>query len=361
MIRIETYNKIQLKELPDSDKFLSFDFLPITKHRALSHIQNPRAKDEDILLTLALEEEKLAGYLGTFPDEIITEENNIKFAWLSTLYVNENFRGKKIAQKLLDQAFLSYNNKIGITEFTKEAENLYRKTKKFNYINPKTGKRFYFRSNLDFFLPAKKSFFKKVKPILKIVDFCINTFNSILNKTSKNLNFKYEIVKNIDEESAKFIQSFEKNSTNRTSVELNWILSNPWILESLATENNYLFSSFSKEFQYYVVKIYHEEKFSDLVILQLRDGHLKIPYLFSKNSLDCFVEFLGNFVQQRNIKFLTSYQTELNKKILKKQKINFLYQKDFERRYFMSNDLIEFLPKNYTFDFQDGDGDCIFT
>lgn len=122
MIRIETYNKIQLKELLNSDKFLSFDFLPITKHRALSHIQNPRAKDEDILLTLALEEEKLAGYLGTFPDEIITEENNIKFAWLSTLYVNENFRWKKIDQKLLDQAYLSYNNKIGITEFTKEAE-----------------------------------------------------------------------------------------------------------------------------------------------------------------------------------------------------------------------------------------------
>lgn len=361
MIHLETFNKKQLQEFVTTKKHEVYEFLPITEHRAFSQIKNPRANNDDVLLTLAFEGEKLAGYLGTLPDEIYTDNEKIKFAWLSTLYVSENFRGKKIAQQLLDKVFEGYQNKIGITEFTKEAESLYQKTQKFEYINPKNGKRYYFRSDLETFLPLKKHSFKTLKPLLKLIDFSINISKSIFVKSNKKLEFKYKIEKNIDEESKNFIYNFQKNSSCRTSEELNWILENPWVLEDKNGTDNYLFSSFANEFQYYVVKIYDENTLCDLSILQLRDGHLKIPYLFIKNDYKNFTEFLNKFISEKKVKMLTSYHLAFNNYVLKEKSFSFLHLKNFERRYFVSKDLLKVLPVGYVFNFQDGDGDCVFT
>ncbi|MWK60467.1 GNAT family N-acetyltransferase, partial [Pseudomonas otitidis] len=110
-------------------------------------------------------EDQLAGYLGTLPDFFMIDGKKQKFAWLSTLYVSEKFRGKKIAQKLLEKAFESYGNNIAITEFTKEAENLYNKTKQFDYIPPKTGKRYYFRTDFQTMVSEKKPKAKPLKPL----------------------------------------------------------------------------------------------------------------------------------------------------------------------------------------------------
>lgn len=361
MIHIETYNKQQLQEFITSKKFENYEFLPITKHRAISHCTNPRADENDVLLTLAFEGEKLAGYLGTLPDEIYTNQGKIKFAWLSTLYVSENFRGKKIAQQLLDKVFEKYENKIAITEFTIEAESLYQKTQKFDYITPKKGKRYYFRSDLETFLPAKKPFLENLKSMLRMVDFMINFTKSIAYQSNKTLKFNYKIEKFIDQESENFITDFQKNSSYRTSKEFNWIVKNPWVLEGKKKEENYLFSSFAHEFQYFIIKIYDENALCDLGILQLRDGHLKISYLYCKNEYKNFSEFLRNFILAKKVKMLTSYQSSFNNYVTEEKSLPFLYQKDFERRYFVSKELLKTLPKDYVFNFQDGDGDCIFT
>jgi len=90
MIRIEILNKIQLKGYIDSPDFYHSDFVPISKHRAISHINNPRAGDDDILLLLAYEGDKLVGYLGVLPDFIYIDEKPNKIGWLSCIYVEAN-------------------------------------------------------------------------------------------------------------------------------------------------------------------------------------------------------------------------------------------------------------------------------
>ena len=132
MITLKCLNKKDLEEFVNSGEYESFNFLPITKHRALSQIKNPNATENDVLLTLAFEGNELAGYLGTFPDELLVKNNPLKYAWLSTLFVSENFRGKRIAQHLLEKVFEKYNSQIAITEFTVEAESLYAKMKIFD-------------------------------------------------------------------------------------------------------------------------------------------------------------------------------------------------------------------------------------
>ncbi|MEF9477524.1 hypothetical protein OWR28_07190 [Chryseobacterium sp. 1B4] len=68
MITLKTYNRKELEDFISSGDFQQYDFLPVTRHRALSHIQNPKASAEDTLLILAFYDEKLVGYVGCFPD-----------------------------------------------------------------------------------------------------------------------------------------------------------------------------------------------------------------------------------------------------------------------------------------------------
>ena len=358
MITLKTFNKNELREFVDTDQYKSFDFLPITKHRALAQIQNPIIEENDVLLTLAFEDEKLAGYLGTYPSVFFIENEIIKYAWLSTLYVNENFRGKRIAQKLLEKVFEKYDGKIAITEFTPEAENLYNKTKQFEYINPKLGQRFYFRSDIGEIITRKKPEISFLKPIFKSVDTIVNSLISIKKSFSENNTVNYEITDFVDSESIDFLNHFSKN---RTGEELNVIIKNPWVLEGKTPEKNYQFSNYSNEFKYFWVKIFDQNnKLQTCSLLLLRDGHLKISYLFSENNLEPFAKFLQNFIGEKKIKLLTSYQTELNE-ILSKKSFSKLYQKKIERRYLFHKKMIEILPENFKSNFQDGDGDCVFT
>ncbi|MDN5422101.1 MAG: N-acetyltransferase, partial [Chryseobacterium sp.] len=93
----------------------------------------------------------------------------------------------------------------------------------------------------------------------------------------------------------------------------------------------------------------------------LRDGYLKIPYLFSETGLDRFTDFLSYFIVKNKVKALTSYQQELNKKIEQSKTFPKIYERDFERRYLFHKQLIEHLPKGFDPKYQDGDGDCMMT
>jgi GNAT superfamily N-acetyltransferase len=358
MITLKCLNKKDLEKFVLSGAFQTFDFLPITKHRAWSQIKNPNAAEDDILLTLAFEDEQLAGYLGTFPDELILNNNPLKYAWLSTLFVSENFRGKRIAQQLLEKVFEKYDDKIAITEFTKEAESLYAKTKNFDYITPKIGKRFYFKTDFETLIPNKKPKLLSLKPVFKIADSLVNTAISFRLKLAKKRKVNFEISQIIDEESVKFVDPFPKN---RNAENLRWILQNPWILEGNKGIENYQFSSCSKEFNYYWIKIFDKNKvLKTVALLQTRNLNLKIPYLFSLDNLDEFASFLEDFISEKKIKTLISYHPKLNEKLSKK-KFPKLYQKEAERRYLFHKELIKSLPENYQPNFQDGDGDPVFT
>ena len=60
MIFLETFNRSQLEELIYTDRCLDFPFLPITIHRAISHINNPNLDDNATVLILAFEDNRLA-------------------------------------------------------------------------------------------------------------------------------------------------------------------------------------------------------------------------------------------------------------------------------------------------------------
>lgn len=359
MIHLRTFNRKQLAEFVSSGDFKMYDFLPITEHRAKSQINNPKANDEQTLLILAFDDEQLAGYIGCFPDNFIIDGKVFNYAWLSTIFVSNEFRGKRIAQTLLNKAFEEYSGNIVITEFTKEAEGLYNKTEAFQYIEPKKGKRYYFRSDLATIIPSKKPKTKLLQPVFQLTDFIINSLIMIKNNFIKKPDFTFQILDKIDAESADFISRFK---CNRNAQEINWMIENPWVLEGKMKDEKYLFSSFSETFRYFWIKIYDDN--NSLItcsLLLLRDGHLKIPYLFTNGDLEKFVDFLEYFITEKKVKALTSYQMSLNEKISSSKSFSGIHKRDFERRYMFHQQLIENLPENFKPGFQDGDGDCAMT
>ena len=358
MIELEIFTKNNLLELVSSERFSRFSFLPISPHRALSHVNNPKAEHDDALLILATENGNLAGYLGLLPGEIETPNGKEKIVWLSTLYVDAHFRGKKIAQQLLSRAFDLYEDRVVMTEFTTEAESLYNKTGQFDYLQPKKGKRYYFLSNLQELLPQKTNKAKPFIPLLNAVDLGINTVWRAIQKKQKIADFRFEILSEIDTESKTFIQQFP---SHRNAEELAWTMQYPWVLQEKKSLNKYLFSSFAKNKKIVWVKIFdHHNLLECCAMLSIRDGHLKIPYIFHKNNLGNFHRFLGDYLAQESVKMLTCYQTELND-YWQKYALPSLYSKEFERRYMLHKKLMAILPKGMTPPFQDGDGDCVFT
>ena len=359
MIHLKTFNKKQLEAFVSSGDYKKYDFLPITQHRAVSHIRNPKANEDQALLILAFDDDQLAGYLGCFPDHFVTDEKTFSYAWLSTLFISNKFRGKRIAQSLLNRAFEEYHGNIAITEFTKEAEGLYNKMGVFQYIQPKPGKRYYFRTDLSHIIPSKKPRTKSLQPVFRLADALINTLISVKNSFAEKPGFRFEILNQIDEESKIFISQFK---SNRNAVEINGLIDHPWVLEGKLKDENYLFSSYSKQFRYSWIKIFNEKNEPvTCALLLLRDGHLKIPYVFSEKGPDKFVEFLIYFILKNKVITLTTYQTDINRHIENSKKFPAVHKRNIERRYMFHKDLIAHLPESFDPGFQDGDGDCAMT
>lgn len=359
MIHLKTLNKKKLEEFVSSGEFKNYDFLPITEHRAKSHIKNTKAEENQALLILAFDDEKLAGYIGCFPDNFKVDGQQFNYAWLSTLFISDQLRGKKIAQTLLNKVFEEYGGNIAITEFTKEAESLYHKIGAFNYIEPKIGKRYYFRTDLKTIIPLKREKTRFLKPIFKATDFLFNSLISLKNFFTKKPDFRFEILDKIDSESSLFIAEFK---SNRTVEEINWAIENPWVLEGNNKDEKYVFSSFSKSFKYFWIKIYDENgALKTCALLFIREGHLKIPYLFAASNLDKCVDFLRYFITKHKVKTMTTYQTALNKKIDSDKTFPKIHQRNLERRYLFHKELLNNLPKDFQPNFQDGDGDCLMT
>jgi len=360
MTELKTFNKKELEDFVLSGDFKSFDFLPISEHRAKSQIRNLKALEDQTLLVLAFYDGKLAGYVGCFPDNYLIDGKIFHYAWLSTLFVSEAFRGKRIAKALLNKMFEEYDGNIIATEFTKEAETLYNMLGVFEYAYPKAGKRYYFRSDAAYIIPGKKPGTKAVKPLFQIADAVANSLIVLKNSSIRKPEFRFEILDHIDAESSEFMSKFR---SRRNADEINIWIKNPWVLKSNRKEDKYLFSSYAEVFKYVWVKIYDDShNLAACSLLQLRDGNLKIPYLFSEASdLDRFIDFLSYYIAGNKVKTLTSYQKELNLRIEKSKIFPKIYERNFERRYLYHKELIQHLPEGFDPEYQDGDGDCMMT
>ncbi|MCL2312059.1 MAG: GNAT family N-acetyltransferase, partial [Firmicutes bacterium] len=124
-MEIKSYTRNELKTFIDSDFYKNLEQIPISYHRAISHIQNPDVQDDDELLWAAYENEKLIGYVGVLPNYIAENQERKKIYWLSCFWVDENYRKENVASLLFFPLIKKYGKHLIVSNFLPNLEKMY--------------------------------------------------------------------------------------------------------------------------------------------------------------------------------------------------------------------------------------------
>ena len=366
LVEIKTYNAHQLAELVASPWFQQAPVIPISTHRALSHLQNPRLQPTDVLLLIAFEAQQMLGYLGVLPDTLYNEKRKaLHGGWLSCMWVNPELRGQGIAKKLLATAFEKWNHHILVTEFTTEAKALYDRSGQFVDLQKKQGLRCYLRFNLHQVLPKKNDRWKPWSGLLKVVDSLANRpQNWRLRFLQKSGNSNWVLVESMDGRLQKFIEQQQAFSfETRMAKDLQWIVEKPWLKQGKADSESvrYHFSSVTNRFEnrWYVCK--RAGEIVGFLFVTIRNDHLKVPYFFATDSLiDSALQFLKELMIEERLAMLTVFHPQLVG-LLQQADHSFLYQRKIYRNYIVTATLAANFDSLKTVAIQDGDADAVFT
>lgn len=366
------FQNLTISELGDfitSDIFQKSAVLPITTHRALSQLQNPRAKADDVVLIIAIDNHEIVGYIGLLPDDLYHEEIVYRVAWLSCWWVQDGTGNLGI--QLFLKACQAWKRRMVITDFTPHIKTIIKKMRLFHFAPTVYGIRGFMRFNTAEVLPPKKAIFKTIQPLLKIGDTFANLLNVARLKIWKirqsTANYHIKQLQRIDSKTNLFIQKHQnKELIKRGAKELNWILDHPWILEdhsnispSIQTETQrYYFSSLSPIFQYYPLQIFQDKRLIAVLFLMNRNGHFKLPYAyFEKEHLPIMMSALFDFLYQKKATTFTVFLPEL-KTFMETSPSPFFYKRLIPKDFAIGKGLDKNILENAML--QDGDGDYVF-
>lgn len=365
---IRCYNRQALKAFIDSDFYAGLEDVPISVHRAVSHIHNPNTNADDILLIASFEGDQLVGYLGILPDKIhYSSENTMSCGWLSCLWVHRDHRGKQIALNLIRLALDCWQERILLTNFVPSILKIYNKTGAFGPPCIMEGNRWYLKMSLHILLPPKHQFFKLLTPVLKSWDTLFNFFGNWRFRVNKRMLKGYTIqaVHSIDDNDETLIEAYQAGKLfKRSREELNWILKYPWILKEppdTNTAGRYYFSDYDSSFQSIAYKVFSlKGELIGWVMLVLHKGHLKVPYCFFKDAhIDQVARSVISYLYELKPLIFSVFHEKLAEKLMQ-HSLPSLYSKRIEQKYLISKSIIEKLQGREIF-FSEGDGDGAFT
>jgi GNAT superfamily N-acetyltransferase len=363
-MEIRTYTTGTILDFVSSEQFSRLRHLPVSKLRALSYAHNPRSESSDKILFVAYENDEVAGYIGALPEKIFYNGEWRRMTWLSCFWIDPEFRGKGLSKQLFDMAMHAWEDTAMITNMQPGTLQIYEKMGYFYDPYIITGIRGYLRFNLAEILPLRGGIFRRIKPLLRMVDFVGNIGNGIRllfypgYKVDPHIHYEY--VEEISREAEELINSCNQSYLNRRGkAELEWICRYPWVAEQDedAGSLRYYFSSVAKRFFYQMVEFSNEAgEVTGFLMLSVRNNHLTLPYVFYQPGLEpAIVKFLFNKMLDYQLNMLTVFHPQLSG-LIRRSRTPFLFKKNILRPYFLPRTLDLPAPA-----FQDGDGDGAFT
>ena len=362
-MQIISYTKSELQELIESDFFKKLNKIPISKHRAISHINNPYCADDDILLWAAYENETLLGYSSVLPDRIACNGREEKIYWTSSIWREESMRKSTLAITLLFKVFEQYKSQIFITDLLPQFEKTYSKMRIFKPMETKIGATFY--RNLAFSQSFERRFpkLKHIVPIYSLLEKCFNFMLFLGRKLiTKKIKTNFSIVENniFDVAFDDFVKNYciENQLIERDSVYFNWIIKYPWVLQGKpdSESRRYYFSSVSKQFEYHSIKIYDKQKLVGYLFMKIRDKRLAVSFSYLNDfcAKDA-AAYILNLANTKDLDVITTFDKKISSELTKKR-TKYIFAKKTEKKYFF--------PRNFDITssfFQEGDGDMVFT
>jgi hypothetical protein len=289
---------MEIKSLTVADveaALLSGDFwltetLPITKHKALSFIRNPRADKGDLVLLIAYQAGQVVGYIGILPDNIFVDDAVYKLGWLTSWWVDPCVAAKGVGAALLYKALNAYHQHVGVSGGSKEARKVLNASHQFIAVNPLKGLDVRLRFDVTRAILRKFPAMKPFRLLFKIIDAAIDEVVNLRralwerrNTLCRHLTFEY--ISSIDEETARFIQAHHRQDlTRKGKADLDWMMAYPWILSAPSKDSasrRYFFSSLSDRFSYLAVKVLERRNgMAGFFILNVRNDRMSVVYSY---------------------------------------------------------------------------------
>ena len=344
-----------------SETFQQFTTIPITVLRAKSYLNNPHAQPDDVVLYLGFIEKQLVAFRTLFADIIIPEKEPIRFAWCSGNWVHPDFRRKGFSEQLLHEAFTDWNGKLMFTNYAPNSEKLYLKTGKFQSIHQFQGFRGYLfpKTRKLIFVANKNGVTKFLFSFVDAVIAAISSIRILFFSLKEKPDFSFETIHFPDDECYQMLRNNSPDHIfGRGEAELKWIFQFPWISENKNFHSGkYPFSSGSVSFRYYTVKVSIKNNLAGFFIFLVRDGHLKTLYWCIPAGIEKEVgDYLKQFGVKHKTEVITVYKFEVAQQLFERN-FPFLRAKKYGQKIYSSFEIIN--KTNHQF--QDGDGDVIFT
>lgn len=296
--------ELQIRELTlrDLAEALADDSLwqgpvhPITRHRALAQLKNPRADPDDVVLLIAYEKGEIVGYLGVLPDRVIAHGHARKIGWASCWWVDPARAGMS-GFLLLMRAMRAYPEGFGACGYTKKAAAVYDRMPQFQVFSEKQGVIGFFRLRgmVDLGadrLPRVRPFAPLLRVLASPLDWALGLVQGTWARRSlRRKALRFEYLPEIDDEAAAFIEDHRRDELlKRGKAEFDWMLRHPWILRAPVPDRNaekYAFSATARDFHHFCCKVLDAKgAMIAVVILRLRDGELSMPYAYWREGAE---------------------------------------------------------------------------
>jgi GNAT superfamily N-acetyltransferase len=369
MITIKDIKTSELAGFISSDEYRKMEHIPISRQRALSDINNPRADKDDKVLFLAYDDNRFIGYLGAVTDSFDISNKPCKVAWLSCMWVDAEYRRKGIAVELLNHAYEVWNGNLLITNYIPTSLKVFEKTGKFTDFKSLPGIRGYLRFNLAEIIILKKPGLKSIKWLLQAFDFIaniLNEFRLIIWRASMNTgNIKIEYLQSVDDQTERFIVSSSKdNLSQKDKSKFDWIKKYPWVLNTPFGDDmsrRYEFSAVDKNFNQLFIKVINDNnKIIAFLMLTVHGTHLKTPYLFFDHSYVSIVrKVIYAHLLNLKVRTFTTFHPELIK-IVKSKRNPFMLVRKMMHKSLITEELMKKIKNAQNYVLMEGDGDCAF-
>jgi hypothetical protein len=367
-MKIEHYTLASLAERLRCNNFWQGDVLPITKHRALSHIRNPRANPEDVALLVAYDESRVVGYIGVLPDFVFLNGETRRIGWLTAWWADPRPKYAGIGFALMAKASQLYRGEIGASGFSDDAKKVYEGSKQFVTIAESIRMRVFLRPNIRDLLPRKMPILHRAKGLLAIVDFFMNPFCNLRlqlwrSRFGIRKTLRVEYIAEVDSQTADFIAQFQgREISRRSTAEINWIAENPWVLAAPVAGNGgsaFYFSSTARESICLMMKVFAANNMMiGFVMLRFIDGKLTIPFCYMpKQYANHMFRVIAEHAIALRAHTLTICRAELRESLIQ---LKFpCIARTKESRSWMVGTVYGTNGRG-EFEIQDGDGDCAF-
>lgn len=365
-MKILSYYLSDLESLLESDINLESKLYPISKHRVISQIHNPRADNNDLVLIVLKKNNSIIGYRGILPDYIYIDSSPIKIGWLSTWWVDPKYRGQGIGKDLLIAAYEAYGGFVASSASTKAAKRVYHSDEKFEYPVTLTGCKFILKK-LPVLVPDN---YRRYKRWLNNGIIWVQNYihqqqyqNWYDQKILGGDQIHSEVLSYIDNEAEEFVQHLGREDlSRRRGEEFNWVKEYPWVLSSPLSDmaaRKYYFSSVSARYELFFYKLYKKTELIGFIVLKLRNSELSVPYAYFQNEyITEICHFLLKFCYRGRVSSLTIFYDRVVTEMCKFKNLFQGWEK--VNNEFITSKVLKKVGLSKGM-FHPGDGDNIFT